>query len=128
MEPPEDPYFERMRIWRLSLFDHEGESTEYWFEISGNRMKPIPAQTEDLLGWTTEVPAKKVFAALELGESLTSMYLRINDTVFSKDVEMEIATVDVVEDPLIRCLFNGRFGAYQQAQLARLKSEGRLKS
>ena len=58
----------------------------------------------------SEHETKVYLAALELGESLTSMYIRI------KDMEFE----DVVDDPLIRCLFNGAFGAYQLAQLKRL--------
>jgi hypothetical protein len=61
-----------------------------------------------------------LYAALELGESLTSMYMRINDTVFDADIERELAQADVVDDPLIRCLFGETFGAYQAAQLRRL--------
>jgi hypothetical protein len=74
----------------------------------------------DALGWLTEVPAAKLYAALEEGESLTSMYVRINDTVFDADTERELLDVDVVDDPLIRCLFSDTFGAYQAAQLRRL--------
>ena len=62
-----------------------------------------------------------MYAALELGESLTSMYMRINDAVFDAEIEQEIRAADIVDDPLIRCLFNDVFGAYQAAQLRRLK-------
>jgi hypothetical protein len=72
------------------------------------------------LGWTTEIPAAKLYAALELGESLTSMYMRINDTVFDADIERDLADAEVVDDPFIRCLFSDTFGAYQKAQLRRL--------
>ena len=71
-------------------------------------------------GWTTEIPAAKLYAALELGESLTSMYMRINDAVFDAGTERELQDADVVDDPLIRCLFGDTFGAYQAAQLRRL--------
>ncbi len=74
------------------------------------------------LGWTTEIPISKLYAALELGESLTSMYMRINDTVFDAAIEDEIGRAEVVDDPLIRCLFNDVFGAYQAAQLRRLQA------
>jgi hypothetical protein len=50
------------------------------------------------------------------------MYVRINDMVFDAKTEEEIETADVVDDPLIRCLFNDAFGAYQAAQLRRLKN------
>jgi hypothetical protein len=66
----------------------------------------------------------KLYAALELGESLTSMYMRINDAVFDHDTENDIESADVVDDPLIRCLFNDVVGAYQAAQLRRLKARG----
>jgi len=69
------------------------------------------------VSWSTEVPIAKLYAALEEGESLTSMYVRINDRVFDSEIEKEIQAADVMEDPLIRCLFTGVFGAYQKAQL-----------
>jgi hypothetical protein len=46
--------------------------------------------------------------------------MRINDTVFDAEIERELADADVVDDPLIRCLFSDTFGAYQAAQLRRL--------
>jgi hypothetical protein len=70
-------------------------------------------------GWLTEVAACKVYAALEKGESLTSMYVRINDAVFDAGSEADLVEADIVDDPLIRCLFDERVGAYQAAQLAR---------
>jgi L-ascorbate metabolism protein UlaG (beta-lactamase superfamily) len=112
-------YFDRTRIWQLSVFDHAGEVTRFRY-----RLEPDGAACLDMnaapLAWTTEIPAAKLYAALELGESLTSMYMRINDTVFDADIERELADADVVDDPLIRCLFSDGFGAYQAAQLRRL--------
>jgi len=70
---------------------------------------PADAQSP---GWSTEIPAAKLYAGLALGESLTSMYLRIAGAP---------ADADIADDPLIRCLFNDAFGAYQAAQLRRLK-------
>jgi hypothetical protein len=75
------------------------------------------------LSWTTEIPLSKLYAALELGESLTSLYLRINDALFDAETEADIASADIVDDPLIRCLFNDAIGAYQAAQLRRLKQQ-----
>jgi hypothetical protein len=77
-------------------------------------------ESDAALGWTTEIPAAKLYAALASGESLTSMYMRINDTVFDAETERALADADVVDDPLIRCLFSSTFGAYQAAQLKRL--------
>lgn len=119
MEPPAGEYFEKPRLWRLSVYDHAGEATQFHYVLNSEKIELVQT-SEVLLSWTTEVPIAKFYAALELGESLTSMYMRINDTVFTPEIEKEIQSADIVEDPLIRCLFNGAFGAYQKAQLKRL--------
>ena len=41
-------------------------------------------------------------------------------TVFDAETEAALLEADVVDDPLIRCLFSSTFGAYQAAQLKRL--------
>jgi L-ascorbate metabolism protein UlaG (beta-lactamase superfamily) len=117
-------YFEQTRFWQLSVIDHAGQATQFRY-----RLEPEGGATPDNsaapLGWCTEIPAAKLYAALELGESLTSMYMRINDTVFDAGIEHELAQADVVDDPLIRCLFSDTFGAYQAAQLRRLLARTR---
>jgi hypothetical protein len=45
--------------------------------------------------------------------------------VFDEATEKDIAEADIVDDPLIRCLFNDVFGAYQAAQLLRLKARAK---
>ena len=112
-------YFDQPRIWRLAVYDHDGVATEWRYRLEGDAAAPA-ASDAGPLGWSTEIPAAKLYAALELGESLTSMYMRINDLVFDAGVEAALQDVDVVDDPLIRCLFSDTFGAYQAAQLRRL--------
>ncbi len=117
-------YFERARLWRLSVFDHLGAATNYFYRVhrmSIELVKRDHAESTTELSWTTEIPLAKVFAALDLGETLTSMYVRINDVVFCDETERELDSIDVLDDPLVRCLFNNEFGAYQAAQLKRLK-------
>jgi hypothetical protein len=119
MEIGDDSYFNQPRQWRLSVFDHMGERSDYFYRIEGDAIAALPS-APPALSWTTEIPAAKLYAGLALGESLTSMYLRINDMVFDDATEKQIASAEVVDDPLIRCLFNDQFGAYQAAQLRRL--------
>lgn len=110
--PSADPYFVKPRFWKLELYDHSGDKTEYHYKINEDSLtlcSDIPAQVD----WVTEVPVQKLYAALEQGESLTSMYIRIS----CDDEE-----VDLIEDPLIRCLFSEGFATYQKAQLKKLKS------
>jgi len=112
-------YFEAPRVWQLSVFDHEGALTRWRYRLEADGVAVLD-EAAGPLGWTTEIPAAKLYAALELGESLTSMYMRINDQVFDAATERDLLDADVVDDPLIRCLFSDSFGAYQKAQLRRL--------
>lgn len=108
MDAPADEYFENSRIWKLSVYDHSGKNTDFFYKLKASDIEITSPQSS--VNWTTSVPIAKLYAALALGESLTSMYVRIEDAEFE----------DIVDDPLIRCLFNGVFGAYQEAQLKRL--------
>jgi hypothetical protein len=112
-------FFQRPRTWRLKLYDHLGQAKEFNYMIHGSLIAPIE-KGDYPIHWLTEVPLIKVFNALELGEALTSMYLRINDIRFDDKTEKDLSDIDLLEDPLVRCLFEGVFGAYQKAQLKRL--------
>ena len=118
MELPEDSFFTSPRGWRLSLFDHDGASHHFHYRVHGDQIEP--AGDTLTVSWTTEIPMAKLYAALEQGESLTSIYMRINDGRFDEQTERDLLDAELVDDPLIRCLFNDAFGAYQAAQLRRL--------
>lgn len=111
LEPSEELFFSRPRLWRLAIFDHQGLAHNFFYRIAESRIEWVPV-AEEFPAWTTEVPISRLYGALEFGETLTSMYLR---------VENETAQVDIFGDPLIRCLFDGVFGAYQKAQLKRIR-------
>jgi len=111
-------YFDMPRYWRLSVYDHLGQASVFDYLLDGEVATLVDKAAP--LGWTTEIPAARLYGALEQGESLTTMYMRINDTRFDADAERDLLDVDVVDDPLIRCLFSDTFGAYQAAQLRRL--------
>ncbi|WP_413585608.1 MBL fold metallo-hydrolase [Bdellovibrio sp. HCB274] len=113
--PSADMFFNKPRIWKLSLFDQDGKSTDFIYEVKDDVLTLLD-ESACPPDWNTEIIASKLYSALNTGESLTSLYLRVK-----KD-----ADVEVIEDPLIRCLFNGEFGSYQKAQLARIKKEESL--
>ncbi|SHG66195.1 MBL fold metallo-hydrolase [Massilia sp. CF038] len=119
MELEEGGYFDQPRLWRLSLYDHEGACVQWHYRVVGDSIA-LAQEGSAPLAWTTEISQHKLYAALELGESLTSLYLRINDMVFAPPEEAALEDAELVDDPLIRCLFNDAFGAYQAAQLRRL--------
>ena len=112
-------YFDQPRIWQLSVVDSDGGATHWRYRLDPNGTA-APDDSDAPLGWTTEIPATKLHGALEQGESMTTMYMRINDAVFDPDTERDLLDADVVDDPLVRCLFSASFGAYQAAQLKRL--------
>ena len=114
-----DSYFKKPKTWRLSLYDHQGAPTHLHYRVCGRRIALVRDESA-CVSWSTEVPFAKLHAALELGESLSSMYVRINSAVFDAKTSEAVRAADVLEDPLIRCLFNGVFGAYQAAQLKAL--------
>nr|BFD61090.1 hypothetical protein CKG001_31970 [Bdellovibrio sp. CKG001] len=108
---PDENYFEKPCLWQLSVFDDKGNAEVFCYLIEGRKIRPATqAQCAQSVAWQTEVPLAKLHAALELGESLTSMYMRINDGPGAPEA-------DVMQDPLVRCLFEGLFASYQKAQL-----------
>jgi hypothetical protein len=109
MELPDDSYFATPCVWQLSVYDHAGAVQQFRYQIHGDSI--ALTGDEEAPTWATEIPIAKLYAGLALGESLTSMYMRINGAP---------ADADIVDDPLIRCLFNDAIGAYQAAQLRRL--------
>lgn len=119
--PSSDPYFQKTRHWKLSVFDADGTENVFYYRLDEETLDLLSEKPE-IIEWITEIPTVKLFGALFEGESLTSLYVRINDQKFSADLERQLADVDLIEDPLLRCLFNRSFGSYQQAQLARINS------
>jgi hypothetical protein len=122
LEPAEERYFKQAKTWRLALYDHQGQPLHFCFRIEKQSLELI-SHTDLPIDWLTEVPIAKLYSALVHGESLTSMYVRINDYPFAPEIKEVLGQVDVLGDPLLRCLFNGAFGGYQRAQLRRLGLE-----
>lgn len=116
----EEEYFHTPRHWQLRLYDNFGQATTLHFQIFRNQMIAMSTPVGEV-AWSTDIISTKLFAALEYGESLTSLYLRVNEYEFQSQIELEVSQADIIEDPLIRCLYADSFAAYQRAQLKRLK-------
>jgi L-ascorbate metabolism protein UlaG (beta-lactamase superfamily) len=114
LEIMEDSYFSvKPRLWLLKVYDHQGIAKDFYFRVAQNSVALAEA-SEESIDWLTEIAAVKIFGALENGESLSSLYVRI---------EPHTSEADPMEDPLLRCLYEGFFGSYQKAQLKRLASK-----
>ncbi|AIY42117.1 hypothetical protein LT85_2959 [Collimonas arenae] len=81
MELPDDSFFRQPRLWQLTLYGNAGDATHFHYRTDGDSIELV-GPTDEPLSWTTEVSLAKCYAALALGESLTSMYVRINDHTF----------------------------------------------
>ncbi len=122
LDSPEENYFLKSGFWQLSLFDKDGIPEIILYHFTKGRIElAAPSSTSKLI-WLTELPIFKLYSALNSGESFTSMYVRINDTKFEAEIEAELATVDILLDPLARCLFSSGVGSFQAAQLKKLLS------
>ncbi len=95
--------------WKLVLYDHKGESVCLCYQFQNGQIKILK---EVETAWVTEVPIAKVFAALEEGEALSSMYLRMRGMPFD----------NIFEDPLVATLFSGDYFSYQKNQLKKIIS------
>jgi hypothetical protein len=123
----ESEYFALARIWRLSIFDHIGKTWKFYFKVGAGDIEQIDEVEEKKLDWTTEIPIQKFYSALTDGESLTSMYVRINDEIFRPSIEEQLRTVDFLEDPLVRSLFSTDAISFQRAQLKKIKKQLKAK-
>lgn len=119
LEVTSEEYFHVPRLWKLSVFDELGTQRNFYYQICRTDICLLEAPNNQV-AWSTEAPITKLYAALTDGESLTSMYVRINDAEFSSDVLENLKQIDILEDPLCRCLFNGEFGSYQKNQLKKI--------
>lgn len=119
LELSDEAYFKQSVLWKLVLHEQNGSSKQFIYKILKDKIELIADETIRF-SWLTELPLVKLFDALENGEALTSMYIRINDTQYTDAIENQITQVDLLQDPLIRCLFNGSPYRYQLAQLKKL--------
>lgn len=121
LEESHEAYFLKTRLWKLSVADHLGFVTNFYYKIHSQNIQLVEGGDSAMeLGWVTEIPLYKLYQALTAGESLSSLYLRINNQIFDQKTENEIKEVDFLEDPLLRCLYTEAFGSYQLAQLKHL--------
>lgn len=112
---------QKERIWQLSLYEKTGKEIKFQYMMKGPKIQPVLKHVTEI-EWLTELPLYKLYTALTEGESLSSLYIRVNDCQFSEAREKELELEDVLRDPLICCLFDNEFCAFQKAQLNRIIS------
>lgn len=108
----QDPYFHNKLYWLLNLWDKSGHSYEFYYLLENQKLSNLSTRPNEI-SWTTEIPIQKLFSAIENGEALNSLYIRINNSQFDS----------LIEDPLIRTLYHDNVGSYQKAQLRKLSQK-----
>ncbi len=118
-----EEYFAQTRIWKLRTYNFFGDEKTYLYELDQKKLKLLTDATKltEPIGWLTEIAEAKIYSALTDGESLTSLYIRINDETFAEQIEEQLVSTDATMDPLVRCLFSLNLDSYQQAQYLRLQ-------
>lgn len=113
----ETNYFQKQKYWRLTILNSNTEFITYYYQISIMKLERISYVEEIEIQWTTDIFSYKLYSALFSGESLTSLFIRVNDFDFTELIHNELVDFDPLEDPLIQVLFNQQFAAYQKNQL-----------
>jgi len=118
----QEGYFYRSEpvVWQLKTFASEGSERSYYFTVKAGTMERASEADARVVGWLTEIAISRLVGAMFYGESLTSLYIRINDCRFDEKKEKALLESDLLEDPLLRLLYEGKIGSYQKAQLERL--------
>lgn len=99
--------------WRLYVW--ENQDSKFIFDFSKHEGTAN--------NWQTDISIQKLYSALNTGETLTSLYLRINDCEFPQNIEKRNSEMDILSDPLISILFQNNQHQYHMDQL---KNLGRL--
>lgn len=120
-----DSYFHKGGWWHFVLYAPHAKVLHRYYEFSESGLNLesnfAAVKNEFEVIWKTEICIAKLYSALENGESLSSLYVRINEMALEAVKRKKLYEVDVLEDPLLRCLYNGKIGSYQKAQLHRIK-------
>jgi len=110
------------KYWKLIIYDSLGKETEYIYQINANQVL-VNKQNSKQTDWLTEIAEFKLYSAIVNHESLISLYIRINDVIFDQNIEKELVGVDLMEDPLLQCLYGSDIAQYQKSQLMQIKGD-----
>ncbi len=119
-----DDFFEKKRIWKLVAYFKEKKPKEYFYTIEQSKISLTVAS--GYFDWLTEIPAFKLYSAVTARESLSSIYIRINDYKFSQATEKDLRYADILSDPLLSVLYSADVLSYQRNQLEKIKSSRKI--
>lgn len=112
--------------WCLKVYSHHNSRAQvdtYTYAKVGKQFKLLQNNEQQAeIHWQTEIAEFKLWNALFQAEAMTSLYLRINDGQFSAENEKLLKEISLIEDPLIRVLYNNNFASYQKKQLERIRT------
>lgn len=121
LESSDSPYFAGTWNYSITLWNGPNQQVNKYYEVSGSLMELLdkaPAEVH----WRSEIVASKLLGAISGLETLSSLYLRLNDPRNEFAPRKDIQFVSPIEDPLIRVLFDDKPFSYQKSQLKILTS------
>ena len=107
--------------WKLIVYSELAKQKSYFYKIEDGKIFSIDYIHDFELDWLTEITEYKLYSALNNGESLTSLYIRINDIKLNDKAEINLQDIDLLEDPLLQCLYNEDIAQYQRRQLIQIR-------
>lgn len=128
------PYFQQIGVWQLRLCTCDGSAIEIQIELPSFQI--IQATTSELslpatrskkpqpILWTTSIPFWTAFKALTESASLSSSYLRVNESLSPEQRNKLPDDISPLDDLLIRTLFAQSSLAFQKNQLNELLTCG----
>lgn len=113
--------------WLLILYEpidssirSEMNQRKLFFEINKNGIHYVESVKQDQIHWLTEICLFKLYQAIAYAESLSSLYIRINDRKLDDPNWKSMFDFDLIADPLLRILYEGKIGHYQGQQLKKI--------
>lgn len=88
-----------------------------YFEINYNEIKQVQVIDQEQIHWLTEISLYKFHKAIAHAESLSSLYIRINDRHLNDQSWNSLFDFDLLADPLLRILYEGKSAYYQSHQM-----------
>lgn len=116
LEISEQDYFFTRRHYSLKIYDPNFVVKTFYYKLDAGKMQ----YSEDVLqgvDWHCEISAYKLLCALSRGESLSSIYLRVDSKALGFREDLQGSEADVLQDPLIQVLYTNQFANYQKYQL-----------
>ncbi len=113
--------------WKIILYSivdpmtKQTQVKEYCYRLNQDHLQHVKSIESHDVHWLTEIIDYKLYQALHHGESLSSLYIRINDRKVIDKEFPNIIDFEITADPLLRILYEGKIAYFQKHQLMKIQ-------